>query len=65
MKPVKTAVIIYLITIVCIYCMGYGLINLAHAGYDSFKVQCETLQGAGYVMVYVNDETYKILVVCK
>lgn len=62
MKPVKIAIIIYLIVIACILTMGYGI---AHAAYDSFKLQCGTLTGEGYIMVYVNDETYHIPLVCK
>ena len=62
MKPVKLAWIIYLIVLICIYFIGYGI---AHAAYDSFKVQCETLQGKGYVMLFIADDTYKVPVVCQ
>lgn len=62
MKPVKVAWIIYCIVIICIYFIGYGI---AHAAYDSFKVQCETLTGKGYVMLFIGDDTYKVPVNCE
>jgi hypothetical protein len=35
------------------------------ATYDFYRVQCETLTGTGYVMVWLGDKEYKIIVDCE
>jgi hypothetical protein len=50
------------------YIFGFilGLCISQTYAYTNFsRVRCETLHGEGYVMVYLNDQTYKIDVVCK
>jgi hypothetical protein len=33
--------------------------------YNMYRVQCESLQGSGYVMVWVGDLEFKIPVECR
>jgi hypothetical protein len=35
------------------------------ATYDYYKVQCVTLTGSGYVMVWLGDKEYKIIIDCE
>jgi hypothetical protein len=35
------------------------------ATYDHFKVQCVTLTGTGYVMVWLADKEYRIIIDCE
>jgi len=42
-----------------------GTLGQAKAAYNSFKVQCGSLVGTGYVMVWFDEQTYKIPVECK
>jgi hypothetical protein len=37
----------------------------AHATYDFYRVQCVTLTGTGYVMLWLADKEYKINIDCE
>lgn len=42
-----------------------GILGQANGAYNSFKVQCGSLIGSGYVMVWFDEKTYKIPVECQ
>jgi hypothetical protein len=53
----------YKILLIIILCLSFK-IYAAVGSYNSFRVQCDTLVGTGYVMVWFGNEQFKIPVDC-
>jgi hypothetical protein len=53
----------YKVLLLAILCLSFKI--YAGSSYNSFRVQCESLVGTGYVMVWFADQTFKIPVDCQ
>jgi hypothetical protein len=54
MKPILAALAAFLL-----------LAAIPSFAFNMFRVQCDTLHGSGYVMVWFGDQEFKIPVECK